>query len=163
VTGLWSNPNIHPLQEYEARLQSVKKLESLLQLDMCYKDDYGLDDFVRVVTGSEKKRCLHCYTMRLEEAARVASKKGYDCFSTSLLISPYQDQDLIREIGRVQAERYNVEFYFEDFRSGFRVARSISKELGLYRQKYCGCIYSERESQARRKAKNKRRKAKGVK
>ncbi len=156
MTGLWSNPNIHPFQEYEARLQSVKKIEALLQLDMHYNDDYGLEDFVRAVTGNEKDRCRHCYTLRLEQTAKVAAKEGYDCFSTSLLISPYQNQDLINEIGKVLAERYNVEFYFEDFRSGFRVARSISKELGLYRQNYCGCIYSEREREVRQEAKRKR-------
>ncbi len=156
VTGFWSNPNIHPFKEYEARLQSVKKVEALLPLEMRYDDHYCIEDFAIAVAGNEKDRCRYCYTLRLEEAARVAAEEGYDCFSTSLLISPYQNQDLINEIGKASAERYNIEFYFEDFRSGFRVARSISKELGLYRQKYCGCIYSEREKEVRQEAKIKR-------
>lgn len=151
MTGLWSNPNIHPFQEYEARLESVRKLETLLRLDMHYHDDYGLVDFVRAVAGNEKQRCRHCYTLRLEETAKTAAESGYDCFSTTLLISPYQNQDLINEIGNALAERYNVEFYFEDFRSGFREAQSTSRQLGLYRQKYCGCIYSEMERNVRRK------------
>lgn len=145
VKGLWFNPNIHPLQEYTARLESLEELEELMGLDILYRGEYGLVDFVRAVAGRENDRCRHCYGVRMEEAARVARKENLDAFSTTLLISPFQNQELIKETGRELSERYNVEFYFEDFRPGFREAGARALELGLYRQKYCGCIYSEME------------------
>jgi len=143
--GLWFNPNIHPLQEYRARLDSLKKLQKIMGLDILYTEEYGLVDFVRAVAGRENERCRHCYRVRLEEAARTANKENLDAFSTTLLISPYQNQKLIKETGLELSELYNVEFYFEDFRPGFREAQARALELDLYRQKYCGCIYSEME------------------
>jgi predicted adenine nucleotide alpha hydrolase (AANH) superfamily ATPase len=144
-TGFWFNPNIHPFQEYSARLESVRKLQELWLLDVIYGGEYGLVDFVRNVAGCERERCRHCYTSRLFETARAAAAGGFDAFSTTLLTSPYQNQGLIAEIGRSAAEANNVEFHFEDFRPGFRKAQAVARELGLYRQKYCGCVYSEME------------------
>ena len=83
--------------------------------------------------------------MRLEETARIAKKMGLDGFTTSLLVSPFQKFDMIIDIGREMAKRYSIPFYFEDFRPGWKDSISLSKELGLYRQKYCGCVYSEME------------------
>jgi len=156
VSGLWFNPNIHPFQEYTARLDSLKKLQELRGLDILYAGEYGLVDFVRMVAGREHDRCRYCYSTRMEETARVAKQEGLDAFSTTLLISPYQNQELISEIGGKLAERYNVEFYFEDFRPGFKEARDKAVELDLYRQKYCGCIYSEMERFMKKKKKRKK-------
>lgn len=83
--------------------------------------------------------------MRLEEAARTAKKMGLDGFTTSLLVSPYQKFDMIITIGKEMGKRYSIPFYVEDFRPGWKAGISLSKELGLYRQKYCGCVYSEME------------------
>ena len=145
ITGFWFNPNIHPYLEYKNRLESVRTLEALWNVDMIYKDEYGLLSFLRTVVGKEKERCTFCYTMRLEKTAYEAAQRGFDAFTTTLLISPYQDIDAIAEIGKEFSKSYNILFYFENLRSGFREARDMSKKLGLYRQKYCGCVYSEME------------------
>ncbi len=151
ITGFWFNPNIHPLVEYQNRLNSVRRLEALWGLDMLYEDFYGLIPFVRAVAGKENQRCQTCYFMRLEETARQAKDHGFEAFSTSLLISPYQNQDLLRKTGDFLAEQYNVEFLFRDFREGFRETQQRGSQMGLYRQRYCGCIYSEAERGCRKK------------
>lgn len=149
ITGLWFNPNIHPFTEYRSRLDSLKKLETLWGLDVNYIDEYGLKEYLRNVAGNEDKRCEYCYTSRLEKTAEKAREMNADAFTTSLLVSPYQKFEMIIDIGKMMQERYSVEFYGEDFRKGFNDGRRMSKELGLYRQKYCGCIYSEMERYGR--------------
>lgn len=145
VRGLWLNPNIHPYTEYRMRLESLQKLEKEWGLDMEYVDHYGLKEFVRTVVNNEDNRCAFCYSMRLEETAKTAKKMGLDGFTTSLLVSPYQKIDMIMSIGNEMGKRYSIPFYFEDFRPGWKEGIGMSKELGLYRQKYCGCVYSEME------------------
>ncbi len=145
VKGLWLNPNIHPYIEYQNRLEAVKKLQKVWNLDIEYIDHYGLKEFLRAVVNKEDNRCIICYSMRLEEAANAAKRMGLDGFTTSLLISPYQKFDMIINIGKEMGKRYSIPFYFEDFRAGWKDGINLSKELGLYRQKYCGCIYSEME------------------
>ena len=143
--GLWFNPNVHPYTEYRSRLDALKTLQSLWNLRIEYVDLYGLKDYLRNVVGNEDNRCEYCYTVRLEKAAQTAREMNADAFSTSLLVSPYQKFDMIVDIGKAMQEKYSVEFYAEDFRKGFSEGMRMSKELGLYRQKYCGCIYSEME------------------
>ncbi|MFO0752577.1 MAG: epoxyqueuosine reductase QueH [Thermodesulfovibrionales bacterium] len=145
VTGFWFNPNIHPVTEYRSRLDSLKKLQALWNLDIAYRDEYGLKEYLRAVAGDEENRCVYCYTVRLEETARTARELGADAFTTSLLVSPYQKFDTIVQAGKTMQERYSVEFFAEDFRGGFREGRKLAGEMGLYRQKYCGCVYSEME------------------
>ncbi|BCB96919.1 hypothetical protein JZK55_18410 [Dissulfurispira thermophila] len=149
VTGLWFNPNIHPYTEYKSRLNALKKLEILWDLSVEYIDYYGLKEYLRNVVGNEDNRCEYCYSIRLEETAKRAREINADAFTTSLMVSPYQKFDMIIDIGRVMQERYSVEFFVEDFRKGFNDGRRMSRELGLYRQKYCGCIYSEMERYGR--------------
>jgi len=145
VKGLWFNPNIHPYTEYQMRLDSVQKLQKEWGLDIEYIDYYGLKEFLRAVVNREDDRCILCYSMRLEEAARTAKKMGLDGFTTTLLVSPYQEFDMVVTVGREMGKRYTIPFYVEDFRHGWKDSINLSKELGLYRQKYCGCIYSEME------------------
>ena len=145
VRGLWLNPNIHPYTEYQRRLESLQVLQSSWALDIEYVDHYGLKDFLRKVVNNEDGRCLICYTMRLEETAKTAKKMGLDGFTTSLLVSPYQKFDMIVSAGREMEKMFSIPFYIEDFRPGWKEGMKISKDLGLYRQKYCGCIYSEME------------------
>jgi len=144
---LWFNPNIHPTREYNARLDAVKTLEGLWRMDIIYKDDYGLLDFLKTVGENTEKgeRCRLCYRMRMEEAARTAKELGFDAFTTSLLVSPYQKFDLLIEEARRAEEVFNMPFYLEDFRPGYKEGVALSKGLALYRQKYCGCIFSEME------------------
>jgi len=145
IKGIWLNPNIHPYVEYRMRLESLQKLQKLWDLDIEYIDHYGLKEFVRSVAYREDDRCILCYSMRLEDVAKTAKKMGLDGFTTSLLVSPFQKFDMIINIGKEMGKRYSVPFYFEDFRPGWKDSISLSKELGLYRQKYCGCVYSEME------------------
>jgi epoxyqueuosine reductase len=145
VKGLWLNPNIHPYTEYRLRLDAVRHLENEWSLDIEYDDQYGLREFLRAVVNDEENRCVHCYSMRLEQTAQTAKKMGLDGFTTSLLVSPYQKFDMIKEIGMMMGKRYAIPFYGEDYRSGWHEGVRMSKELGLYRQKYCGCVYSEME------------------
>jgi hypothetical protein len=143
VQGLWFNPNIHPCTEYMQRLDAVRTLQRLWRLDIDYIDDYGLTEFVRQVAHAEDRRCEYCYAVRLDKAAQLAKEGGFDAFTTSLLVSPHQKSDMIKALGKTAQDRYSVEFHEEDFRKGFAEGRRISADLGLYRQKYCGCIYSE--------------------
>jgi predicted adenine nucleotide alpha hydrolase (AANH) superfamily ATPase len=145
VKGLWFNPNIHPYTEYQMRLDALHKLQNLWNLDIEYIDQYGLKEFIRAVVDREDDRCGICYSMRLEETARTAKRMGLDGFTTTLFVSPYQKFDMIVHLGEEMGKRYSVPFYIEDFREGWKTGVSLSKELGLYRQKYCGCIYSEME------------------
>jgi predicted adenine nucleotide alpha hydrolase (AANH) superfamily ATPase len=145
LKGLWFNPNIHPYTEYQMRLDALHKLQNSWNLDIEYIDHYGLKEFIRAVVHNEDNRCAICYSMRLEETAKVAKRMGLDGFTTTLLVSPHQKFDMIIDTGREMAKKYSIPFYFEDFRPGWKDSISVSKELGLYRQKYCGCVYSEME------------------
>jgi len=148
ITGLWFNPNIHPYTEYAARLGSLKKLSGLWDLDVEYIDDYALDDFLKHTVGKGPDRCGACYTFRLDKAAATAKKMDMDGFTTSLLASPYQKFDMIIRLGTEAGRKHGIAFHAEDLRRGWRMSRGLSAELGLYRQKYCGCIYSEMERYA---------------
>lgn len=145
VTGFFYNPNIHPYQEYRMRLDTVREFAVRVGLDVLYRDKYDLDPFLRRIAGKGPLRCEECYRMRLDVVGAVAKEKGADAFTTSLLYSKYQKHDLIVGIAREMASEYGVEFYYEDFRRGWREGIIESRAMGLYRQQYCGCIYSEQE------------------
>lgn len=111
-------------------------------------DEYGLRAFLSAVyphRAAPGERCGICYRLRLEECGRRAAAGGYDAFSTSLLISPYQDHDRIRETGKEIARIYGPDFLYRDFRPYFRKGQSLARQRGYYAQKYCGCIFSEEE------------------
>ncbi len=142
VTGFFFNPNIHPYGEYKLRLENVKKYASVEKFEVVYKDEYDLVNYLKGALSAEN-RCEYCYTIRFTEAAKFAKQHGFDAFSTTLLCSPWQKHDLIKQICQRLADRYKIDFYYEDFRAGWKQSRVRSKELGLYMQKYCGCIFSE--------------------
>jgi predicted adenine nucleotide alpha hydrolase (AANH) superfamily ATPase len=104
-----------------------------------------MEEFLRNTIGDIEGRCTYCYTTRLDSTAMAAKEHGFDLFSTSILYSRYQKHDLTRRIGEEVAEKHGIPFYYEDFRPGWREGITESKEMGLYRQQYCGCIYSEKE------------------
>ncbi|UCD57430.1 MAG: epoxyqueuosine reductase QueH [Candidatus Hydrogenedentota bacterium] len=145
VHGFFYNPNIHPLAEHGLRVDSVKKLLEHTGITAELHEEYDVEEYFRHVVYRERNRCQACYHLRLEKAARTAARRRFDAFTTSLLVSPYQKHDLIREIGQSLGMEYGIEFYYEDFRSGWPHTRRMAREMGLYRQKYCGCIYSEKE------------------
>jgi predicted adenine nucleotide alpha hydrolase (AANH) superfamily ATPase len=144
-TGYFYNPNIHPYLEYRKRLDTVREFSARSGLEVVYRDGYDLDGFLVRVAGTGALRCEHCYRMRLDAAAAVAKERGFHLFTTSLLYSKFQKHDRIAGIGRETASEHGIEFYYEDFRRGWREGIVESKAMGLYRQQYCGCIYSERD------------------
>ncbi len=108
--------------------------------------EYKFEDFFRKITLHEQDdRCSLCWQLRLKITAEFAKRENFDAFTTTLLISPYQDQDKIKDIATSLEKNYGINFYYEDFRIGFRESHNLSRQMGLYHQKYCGCIYSERE------------------
>ena len=145
ITGYFFNPNIHPYQEYQKRLDALKQYSGSVGLEVIYRDEYLLEEFLRNVSHRIEERCQYCYSVRLEATAREAKKDLFDQFSTTLLQSNHQDHSLIREAGERFAEEIGIPFYYEDFRQGWRKGVEVSKAMGLYRQQYCGCIYSEKE------------------
>jgi predicted adenine nucleotide alpha hydrolase (AANH) superfamily ATPase len=156
ITGLWFNPNIHFEDEYSRRLDALRTLEGLWGFEMVYMDHYGLEDFQRAVEAHDGLRCEVCYRIRLKRTAKTASKMGLDGFTTTLLVSPYQKFDLIVDMGRRLEKEYSVPFVATDFRKGWNDGRRFLKELGLYRQKYCGCLYSKEEMEEINKNKGSR-------
>jgi predicted adenine nucleotide alpha hydrolase (AANH) superfamily ATPase len=146
VEGFFYNPNIHPVSEYKNRKEAVVRLSQEVNLKVNFFREYQLEDFFRKINSHEQDgRCPLCWQLRLEETARYAAANGFDGFTTTLLISPYQDIGRIKAIGEGLAAEYSASFVYEDFRPGFRESHRIANEMGLYHQKYCGCLYSERE------------------
>lgn len=145
IRGYFYNPNIHPYTEYQKRMETLQKYAAGLEIPVDYYDDYQMEEFIRKVVNRENDRCRECYAMRLEETARAAKRGGFDSFTTTLLVSPYQKHELIREMGFEFGQKYGVPFYYADYRPGYRKAAARSRELGMYRQQYCGCIYSEKD------------------
>jgi len=145
VRGFFYNHNIHPYQEYQKRLEAVKKYTGMAGLEMIYQDKYDLLDFLQNTAYREENRCIYCYHSRLEATAKVARRGKFEYFSTTLLYSKLQNHERIREIGENLGKRHGVAFYYQDFREGWKEGIEVSKKLEIYRQKYCGCIYSEKE------------------
>jgi predicted adenine nucleotide alpha hydrolase (AANH) superfamily ATPase len=114
-------------------------------IDFVCRDDYALEQFLAAVAAHPDLRCHYCYFSRLDETARKAAELGFDAFTTSLLYSRYQNHDHIIAAAERAAERNGITFHYEDFRPGWQEGIRLSKEMGLYRQQYCGCIYSEKE------------------
>ncbi|MFA5114586.1 MAG: epoxyqueuosine reductase QueH [Candidatus Omnitrophota bacterium] len=146
VTGFFYNPNIHPFAEYRSRRQAVEGYAKDIGVEVWYPE-YQPEEFFRLVNLKEANpgRCRICWRLRLGETAKTAEEKGFSHFSTTLLVSPYQDQEPLKKIGSEATGESAVEFYYEDFRQGFRKAHDEARAKGIYCQKYCGCIYSEME------------------
>ena len=145
VTGFWYNPNIHPFTEYRSRRNTVRDYLQEQQIPLIEKNDYGLRPFVRAVAENIAGRCVICYRFRLRETAKTAKEQGFDAFTSSLFISPYQNHELMKAVAQEAAEEFGVEFLYEDFRPLFREGQDFAREHCFYMQKYCGCVFSEEE------------------
>jgi predicted adenine nucleotide alpha hydrolase (AANH) superfamily ATPase len=171
----WYNPNIHPFTEYRNRRDALAGYAEAMDMPLEMIDEYGLRPFLAAVrqesgdfpkaaqddvpdrdgtpgdaaeTGGvvpRPERCARCYRIRLEKTAARAAAGGYGAFSTTLLISPYQQHELVAETAEGEAKKYGVPFLYRDFRPRFREGQARARELGLYMQKYCGCIFSEED------------------
>ena len=109
------------------------------------QNDYALRPFVRAVAEDIAHRCVKCYEMRLLQTAKTAKEQGFDAFTSSLFISPYQNHPLKMEVAQKAAEEFGVTFLYEDFRPLFHAGQDFAREHGFYMQKYCGCVFSEEE------------------
>ena len=145
LVGYWYNPNIHPFTEYRARRNCLRDYAGTIALPLVERDDYGLRPFVRAVAEDIEGRCVKCYELRLFAAAEYAAANGFDSFTSSLFISPYQNHELLKEVGERAADEFHVRFQYRDFRPLFRQGQERARELGFYMQKYCGCVFSEQE------------------
>ena len=141
----WFNPNIHPYTEYRSRKNTLEDYAKSIALPLMVDNTYGLRSFVKAVIDDLDHRCLYCYQVRLEQTARYAAEHQFDSFSTTLLVSPYQKHEALIAAGEAAAEKYGIPFLYRDFRVGFQDGQAKARELGLYMQKYCGCIFSEEE------------------
>ena len=145
VSTLWYNPNIHPYTEHQHRLEAMKSLAQEMNLPLIIEDGYDIIAYFRQVVGHEAERCQYCFRLRLSKTAETARQKGFNVFTTTLLISPHQKHDLLREIGNELAKEKGVDFLYADLRKRYSDSRRMTKGLNLYRQQYCGCVYSEWE------------------
>lgn len=152
VSGYYYNPNIHPSSEFLARKEALEVYCSKQKIDLI-AEDYDPNQYFSEIDISAvfPARCLKCYELRLRKTAEVAKREGFRFFSTTLLVSPYQEHEGIKKVGEAVADLVGVDFVYYDFREGFNYARELAKSMDLYRQKYCGCIFSEFESFVRRK------------
>ena len=143
-TIYWFNPNIHPYMEYKARRDCLKQYTQDININAIFEEDYGLREFCKNTINKLDTRCQdYCYPVRLEQTAKFAKENGFDAITTTLLVSPYQQHEIIHEIGEKIAKNYGIEFLYRDFRVGFREGQAKAREMGLYMQKYCGCVFSE--------------------
>ncbi len=147
----WFNPNIHPFTEYRSRRDTLIAYAASIEAPLYVDDTYGLRSFVAAVSPDFENRCAYCYSVRMTAAARYAAEHGYDGFTTTLLVSPYQNHEGICQAARRAGEEYGVAVVYRDFRPYFRAGQQTARELGLYMQKYCGCIFSEEERYKKKK------------
>lgn|SRR5690554_3323715 len=145
ITAFWFNHNIHPYTEYQKRLATLRDFVTKNNISYIEKDEYDLDRFIQNAVFRESKRCISCYYERLKYTAIVAKKGKFDAFTSTLLYSKYQDHQLMIEIAESLAKEYDVKFFYQDFREYWKEGIELSKAEGMYRQQYCGCIYSERD------------------
>lgn len=153
VHGYFFNPNIHPYTEYNRRRETLAAFAESEAWPVVYAREYPVEEYFRMVAYRELERCRFCYLLRLRRAAGVAKRGGFDAFTTTLLVSPFQKHEIVREVGEAVASAYGVDFFYRDFRAGFKEGVQRSKELGMYRQQYCGCVFSEKERYERKKLK----------
>ncbi len=154
ITVYYYNPNLYPDDEYTRRSREQQRLicEMKTKYPVAYIDDgFDSSEFYAAVKGLEKEpeggaRCKKCFELRLERTAQKAARLDFDYFSTTLTISPLKDAQLLNEIGKELSEKYGVDFLPSDFKkkNGYKRSVELSKEYGLYRQDYCGCVFSRR-------------------
>ena len=143
-TVYWYNPNIHPYMEYKARRDCLKEYTRSINIEAIFQEEYGLDEFCKEAVKDLKNRCTnYCYPIRIEQTCKYAKEHGYDTVSTTLLYSIYQNHEFIKSCMEEKCNKYGLSFLYRDFRVGFWEGHQKAHDLGLYMQKYCGCVFSE--------------------
>lgn len=155
ITIYYYNPNIYPETEYQRRMDELKKFisnyNSINKINLI-EENYNINDYYKAVKGYEKlgersERCYKCYEFRMRNACIYAKENNFDYFTTTLSISPYKNSNWINEIGSDLEKEYDIKYLYADFKkkNGYKRSLELSKEYGLYRQEYCGCVYSKEE------------------
>lgn len=145
VMGFFYRHNIHPYTECIKRQEALASYAEMIDLRVIYQEGYDLNGFLQNIVFRESERCVYCYHDRLKSTALMAKRGKFDYFSSTLLYSKFQKHEMIKSIGESIGSSVGLPFYYHDFREGWESGVEESKHLGLYRQKYCGCIYSEKE------------------
>ena len=156
ITILYYNPNISPIEEYDKRkeeqIRLINSIDKIGKIDII-DCDYDNNIYEEMIKGYEDcpergARCTICFNLRLEKAAKIATENNYDYFCSTLTVSPYKNANLINQIGKDLGEKYNVKWLYSDFKKaeGYKKSIELSKKYNLYRQDYCGCIYSQRKN-----------------
>ncbi len=145
VMGFFYRHNIHPYTECLKREETLTSFAESAGLRVIHQEGYDLEGFIRRSVYRESNRCDPCYHDRLRSSAHIARRGKFDYFSSTLLYSKFQKHDRIKSIGEAVGRSLGVPFLYQDFREGWKEGVAESKEMGLYRQQYCGCIYSEKE------------------
>ena len=145
VTGFYYRHNIHPYTECMKREETLLSFAEESNLKIIVQKGYELEEFLRMMAFRENDRCRFCYHERLKATAIMAKSGKFEGFSSTLLYSRFQNHELIRETGEAVSKSIGIPFIYMDFREGWKKGIEISKEKGMYRQNYCGCIYSEKE------------------
>jgi len=144
-TLLYYNPNIHPYKEFKRRLAALRELAEKQEYKLIIDKTYPLEECVKGMLEEPVVRCAFCYRMRMRYTAKYAADHGFTAFTTTLLYSPYQKHELIRQAAEAAAKEFGIAFYYQDWRLFYQQGVDISLDLGLYRQPYCGCVFSERD------------------
>jgi len=145
VMGFFYRHNIHPYTECVKRQEALQAYAEQINLKVIYQEGYDIEGFIQNVAFRESERCNYCYHDRLRSTALLAKRGKFDYFSSTLLYSKHQKHDLIRTMGESVGKSVGVPFLYQDYREGWKEGIECSKQMGLYRQHYCGCIYSEKE------------------
>jgi len=145
LQGYFFNPNIHPFKEFERRLDTLKEYAAAVEIPLEVDGRYLLEEFLAEAMRADRIRCESCYEMRLRQAALTAKQFDCDAFTTTLLVSPYQKHELIRQTGERVGREAGIDFFYADYRLGWQEGVKISRDRLMYRQPYCGCIFSEKE------------------
>ena len=154
ITILFYNPNIYPKEEFEKRLKTLKELTEKMNIKVKIEvPKYNENEFNEISKGLEKEkeggeRCTKCYYLRLNQTAKIGKENNYDYFCTTLSVSPYKNSEKLNKIGEILEKKYKINYLYSDFKKkeGFKRSNELSKKYELYRQNYCGCKYSLRES-----------------
>ena len=145
ISAFWFNPNIHPLLEYQKRRDALRDYSQTEGFELIEQGQYALVEFLNSTLSDISARCEYCYRTRIEGTAKIAAEGGFDAFSSTLLYSRYQKHEDIIAFSKEMAEKYKVDFFYEDWRALWQEGIRLSKAAGMYRQQYCGCIFSEEE------------------
>ncbi len=145
VMGFFYRHNIHPYTECLKRQETLQNYADQIDLRLIHQDGYDLEGFIQNVVYREADRCRYCYHDRLRSTALLAKRGKFNYFTTTLLYSKFQNHELVKITGESIGKSIGVDFLYQDFRTGWKEGVQTSKDLGMYRQQYCGCIYSEKE------------------